>query len=317
MRIIGIAILLVAIAFGGWYAFNNKDKLPIDIGQTEEEVEQEALPGVIPPTFDIVRVTRQGFATVAGRGEPLGRMELLANGAPIAEEPIGSDGTFAMAVDTPLAAGPVELSLKQTTKDGMVILGEETVIIYVPDAGGDGPVVLRTTPGGSTVVLQRSAPRDESLGPLSIETIDYDRDGNVILSGRAEPGSIVQIFANGAPLAETQADGNGYWSVSGSLAEGRYTLQIIQLDDEGRPKYAIEVPFEQASREDIVFRDGNVIVQPGNNLWVIARRAYGEGEQYTVIYEANQDQIRDPDLIYPGQIFRVPDDEEEDQGEEQ
>ncbi len=44
----------------------------------------------------------------------------------------------------------------------------------------------------------------------------------------------------------------------------------------------------------------------GDNLWTISRRTYGEGERYTLIYDANQDQIRDPDLIYPGQVFVLP-----------
>ena len=47
-------------------------------------------------------------------------------------------------------------------------------------------------------------------------------------------------------------------------------------------------------------------MQPGNSLWRIARRNYGEGIRYTVIYQANREQIRDPDLIYPGQVFEVP-----------
>jgi nucleoid-associated protein YgaU len=38
----------------------------------------------------------------------------------------------------------------------------------------------------------------------------------------------------------------------------------------------------------------------------MARRSYGSGWQYSVIYEANKDQIRDPDLIYPGQVFKLP-----------
>lgn len=309
MRTLVFVIILLGLGFGIWWGLTQRDGQDQDTEITDD-VDIEAEAGVVPPTFDIVRVTRDGFATVAGRGEPGSTAELLANGESIATEPVGSDGTFAMAVDTPLSSGPVELSLRLQTPDGMEIIGEETVIIYVPEADGQGPVVLRTTPGGTTEVLQRAAPLDPSLGPLAIETIDYDREGNVILSGRAEAGSVVQIFANGNPVAETQADAAGIWSVSGSLAPGRYTLQIVQLGQDGRPKYAIEVPFEQARREDIVFRDGNVIVQPGNNLWVIARKAYGDGFQYTVIYEANSDQIRDPDLIYPGQIFRVPDDEE-------
>jgi nucleoid-associated protein YgaU len=50
----------------------------------------------------------------------------------------------------------------------------------------------------------------------------------------------------------------------------------------------------------------NVVVQPGASLWRIARRTYGDGIRFSLIYEANQTQIRDPDLIYPGQIFTVP-----------
>jgi nucleoid-associated protein YgaU len=47
-------------------------------------------------------------------------------------------------------------------------------------------------------------------------------------------------------------------------------------------------------------------ISRGDNLWRISLRTYGRGERYTVIYDANQSQIRDPDLIYPGQIFVLP-----------
>lgn len=49
-----------------------------------------------------------------------------------------------------------------------------------------------------------------------------------------------------------------------------------------------------------------VTVQPGSSLWAIARDRYGEGTMYVRVFEANKDKIRDPDLIYPGQVFTVP-----------
>jgi nucleoid-associated protein YgaU len=49
-----------------------------------------------------------------------------------------------------------------------------------------------------------------------------------------------------------------------------------------------------------------VTVQPGFTLWGIATENYGDGFLYVRVFEANKDQIRDPDLIYPGQIFTVP-----------
>jgi len=49
-----------------------------------------------------------------------------------------------------------------------------------------------------------------------------------------------------------------------------------------------------------------VTVQPGYTLWGISRRNYGRGILYIRIYEANLDRIRNPHLIYPGQIFTIP-----------
>ena len=54
-------------------------------------------------------------------------------------------------------------------------------------------------------------------------------------------------------------------------------------------------------------KDGRIVIQPGNNLWRISRVIYGSGTKYTVIFESNKDQIRDPDLIFPGQVFMTPD----------
>ncbi|MBL0933948.1 MAG: 3-phosphoshikimate 1-carboxyvinyltransferase [Rhizobiaceae bacterium] len=57
--------------------------------------------------------------------------------------------------------------------------------------------------------------------------------------------------------------------------------------------------------------DGAVIIRRGDTLWRISRRVYGRGVRYSTIYLANQEQIRDPDMIWPGQIFSVPDETEE------
>ena len=53
--------------------------------------------------------------------------------------------------------------------------------------------------------------------------------------------------------------------------------------------------------------DGAVIIRRGDSLWRISRRVYGHGIRYSTIYLANQDQIQNPDRIWPGQVFTVPD----------
>lgn len=49
-----------------------------------------------------------------------------------------------------------------------------------------------------------------------------------------------------------------------------------------------------------------ITVQPGLTLWAIAEQNFGEGVMYVQVFEANKDKIKDPDLIYPGQVFNVP-----------
>ena len=48
------------------------------------------------------------------------------------------------------------------------------------------------------------------------------------------------------------------------------------------------------------------VVIPGDCLWCIAEDRWGDGFRWSEIYEANRDQIKDPDLIYPDQIFTIP-----------
>ncbi len=56
----------------------------------------------------------------------------------------------------------------------------------------------------------------------------------------------------------------------------------------------------EQTAEQPVAKVGRVVIQPGNNLWRISRIIYGKGHEYTVIYQANRDAIRNPNLIYPG-----------------
>ncbi len=49
-------------------------------------------------------------------------------------------------------------------------------------------------------------------------------------------------------------------------------------------------------------------VEKGDNLWKISEKALGNGSRYTEIFEANKPMLKDPDLIYPGQVLRIPQD---------
>ena len=48
------------------------------------------------------------------------------------------------------------------------------------------------------------------------------------------------------------------------------------------------------------------VVEKGDTLWAIATATYGDGSRYPEIFEANKPMLTDPDLIFPGQVLRIP-----------
>lgn len=145
-----------------------------------------------------------------------------------------------------------------------------------------------------------------SSSDLSIDAIDYDKTGELALSGRSKKGNRVQVYINNKPVGSVTADDGGRWQVQpkDKVAPGIHVMRADEIDKSGKVVARVETRF---ARADAGWpEDGNFMVRPGNSLWRIARRVYGHGIRYTVIYQANKEQIRDPDLIYPGQVFHLP-----------
>ena len=163
---------------------------------------------------------------------------------------------------------------------------------------------------------QAAAATEEAAQPsggVSVDSVDYDDQGNLALAGKAEPGSVVEPkIASGdsgaESLGKTRTDEKGEWrlKVERPVAPGRYDLTVEERTPEGAPRSRIRLPFERADPITDFPAGAVVVVQPGNSLWRIARSIYGRGVRYTTIYAANQAQIGNPDLIFPGQIFSVP-----------
>ncbi len=164
--------------------------------------------------------------------------------------------------------------------------------------------------GEGVRVLQPAAQADPAL--VRIEAISYTGSGNVVLDGRGAAGLFVRVYLDNRALLTTLVAEDGTWRASlPAIAPGVYTLRADQIDDAGRVTSRFETPFKREAPETVAAAgvDGapvSVTVQPGNSLWRIARRSYGSGLLYVQIFEANRAQIRDPDLIYPGQVFTLP-----------
>ena len=94
------------------------------------------------------------------------------------------------------------------------------------------------------------------------------------------------------------------------MDQGVYTLRIDALSAEGAVVSRLETPFERTAPElAAAARSAGtaaITVQPGFTLWAISEGYFGDGTAYVQIFEANRDLIRDPNLIYPGQVFALP-----------
>ena len=170
--------------------------------------------------------------------------------------------------------------------------------------------------------LQSNAPK---VLDVIIDAISYDEEGEVLLTGRGIEDQHIRIYVDNKPIKTSSIKADGTWSLDlEEIDAGVYILRIDQLDSDGVVTSRTETPFQKetsdVAKKMAALQNNNnkesspnvgiglstVIIQPGYTLWAVAKKTYGLGMQYVRIYHANKDQIRDPDLIYPGQIFKLP-----------
>jgi len=208
---------------------------------------------------------------------------------------------------------------------------EETVETAAEPASAEPqqPTVFVADTQGVKVIQSADTVAQEQV---VLDAISYDETGGVRLSGRGAAASGINLYLDNALTLSTRSDDQGFWSVDGSqIAAGVYTLRIDQIDDGGKVTSRFETPFKREERRQIVEavqptvtaeastqsddttsqpqatpEISAITVQPGNTLWGISRERYGEGILYVRVFEANRDKIRNPDLIYPGQVFVLP-----------
>lgn len=273
------------------------------------------------PKFDLVRIEADGSAVVAGRAAPNAEVQILSNGEEIGTAKASARGEFVALIDTELTTTAQSLALVANAPSTGPVTSQSNVIVLARSATeidnldeeiSLAPAIVQATPDAVRVIQPVVGLAD--LDRVSLDTISYDQAGQVILAGRGRPGFSARIYADGKAISDKTISGSGTWSATiNDLDEGRYVIRVDELDSEGKVASRVESPFQRifpTSEQLALLTDAtSVIVQPGNNLWTIAEGRYGEGFRYTTIFEANKEQIRDPDLIYPGQVFELPEGE--------
>lgn len=278
---------------------------------------------VIAPSFDTVRVEKDGAAVIAGRAAPNADVVAKLNGEVIATAKAGADGAFVIVPEKPLPAGAGTLSLESKGAESVQVSSNTVAVAVKPPEKGE-PTVAVLAPDQPTKIIQAPA---APTSAVVLDAVDYDAAGNIVFSGRAQANATVRLYVDNALAGEMKTDGDGKWNYIGKTAvpAGTHTLRADQLAADGSVASRVELPFLREEPAKVAAaavpatatpavepgvpaapQPTRIVIQPGNNLWKLSRDLYGQGRQYTVIYEANKDQIRNPSLIYPGQVITAP-----------
>lgn len=254
----------------------------------------------IAPSFDIVTMEK-GDAVIAGRAGADAIVHILDNGKEIGQEKADENGQWVFIPKRSLPVGNRKLTLFVLDNNGEKIKSKQSAILNVSKKPNNEVAVIM---GGNKASTILKAPKGQKIGSLLIEKIDYDEEGNFRVAGKARKNLNINLYMNGKLVSKTTTNNRGSWNINTSfeLSNKRQVIRADMLNSKGKVIRRVEYKFTP------VLIDGEnsmVVIKKGDCLWNLALKEYGKGTNYVVIFEANKSQIKDPDLIYVGQVFTM------------
>jgi nucleoid-associated protein YgaU len=240
----------------------------------------------------------------------------IASGAPTAPDSTAPAAVVASPEPRQVADATTAVAQPDATNPGSAEQATVAQTEPAPQPKATQVAVLRADADGVTLV-QPIAQKPQ--GKVVLDTISYSDSGEVQLAGRAGAASNILVYLDNTPAGQFAAAENGNWGGGLEAVEpGVYTLRLDEVNDAGKVLSRMETPFKREAPEVLQppVAEGAtgeaaplvraVTVQEGDTLWAISQQRYGSGFLYVRVFEANNSAIRDPDLIYPGQVFTLP-----------
>lgn len=263
---------------------------------------------LVSPDQVVVEPIAPPAAAASPAAEPPTALLLSDQGATVLQGPEALPGagvTIAAITYTP--DGAVQLS-------GLGAPGQVVRLYLGPDPVAEAEV---TASGGWMAALRDVAP---GLYTLRADQIDatgkvtarfetpFQRETPELLAAALKPQAVTGTPVSPAPAAATGPEVAGAPPLAPPAPAAAGDSPALAVPETvAEVPAAPQTPAAPAADEAAPGRPVTVTVQPGYTLWRIARDNFGDGVQYVKVFEANKTQIRDPDLIYPGQVFTLPD----------
>jgi nucleoid-associated protein YgaU len=281
--------------------------------QAPEEPAAEQKPAKLV-SIDAVDYDPSGNIVFSGQGETGNTARIYVDNQFLGDAPVGEDGRWTFAGTADVAQGVHTLRVDGLDSQGSVLNRVEVPFFReeqtkVAEAAQPATPSAEPSAAEQPVAEQPMAEQPAAEAPAEAEQpAQTDAATSEPAAPSAEAPAAVaeeQPPAAEQPAATAEAPEQ-------PAAEQPSGSEMTEAAPSGQEQDAMQQPEETVAAaqapemETAVPSQGRIVIQPGNNLWRISRVLYGSGSKFTMLYEANKDQIRNPNLIYPGQVFITP-----------
>ncbi|WP_231573572.1 LysM peptidoglycan-binding domain-containing protein [Thermopetrobacter sp. TC1] len=255
----------------------------------------------MPLALDVVDYDEKGAIFFTGRARPGALLRLYVDNRHLGDARADSEGRWTWHGSTRISPGVHTLRVDHIDENARVIsrielpfmrAKPETILAMREKAKASEQGTAKKTPEEG--MANTAKPSDEKASGVGKSGSEETHLSDQQLAEAAAREAEAEAEAEATEAAMPAAKATGQDQASTPAVQKEKSMRVTRAGQAERVEGAPQVFI------------GKVVIQPGDNLWNIARAIYGRGIRYTVIYEANKDQIRDPDLIYPGQVFTTP-----------
>jgi nucleoid-associated protein YgaU len=241
-----------------------------------------------------------------GVAAPGALLRLYLNGSFLASVTAGAKGSWSLTVEHGMTGGAYAIRADEIDRGkGAVISRAEVPFNYPQHMAETGAVAKPATPAEAIAAAPPAASSDQPKASAATALASAAPHAAAPAQPKVFTVSAAQPSAPPAASAAVQPPVASALIASAALTDASVQTAAPKPAPASGEALAGSPPPEPAANVVVKLIDTHKVV-PGDNLWDISQHVYGDGLRYTEIYAANSNQIRNPSLIYPGQIFVLP-----------
>ena len=277
------------------------------------------------PEIDIIKVSPDGGFVIAGKGQPNSNINILNKGDLIDSSIVDSNGNWVVVSKENLKTGDNLISIDQINNNGLVLRHKQLFITKIDEHKKDQPLVISVPNKNNEnisiiqqpsekqkiykvendLVIQKKIKSNKKI--FNVKTIFFNENGYVSIKGKVNFGKKIELYINKKIMEIIEIE-NSKWEYNSDIIFdfGLHYLLVVLKSDKDEILDRITLPFMRVEMPSNDVPENFILIKPGDMLWTIAYRLYGDPFKYIQIFEENKDQITNPDLIFPGQLFSIP-----------